>query len=158
LYEKLSADSNEDGEEMEDIILDNKGGMQPDFDNVTLNEDNFPVLSSLVGANEKVRARQLQAIFRELLVHLASSRQIDWLHHNGRKARAVIIPQVREKASFMREAWREKWVESILEHVAGGLENHDKEDAAESLIYYLGKKYDASFILASEALGLPLVQ
>jgi hypothetical protein len=39
-----------------------------------------------------------------------------------------------------------------------GMENHDKEDAAESLIYYLGKKYDASFILASEALGLPLVQ
>jgi len=43
--------------------------MQPDFDNVTLNEDNFPVLSSLVSANEKVRARQLHAIFRELLVH-----------------------------------------------------------------------------------------
>jgi hypothetical protein len=58
----------------------------------------------------------------------------------------------------MREAWKEKWVESILEHVAGGLENHDKEDAAEWLKYYLGKKYDASFILASEALGLPLVQ
>jgi hypothetical protein len=158
LYEKLSADANEDGEEMEDVILDNKGEMQPDFDNVTLNEDNFPVLSSLVSANEKVRARQLHAIFRELLVHLASSHQIDWLHRNGRKARAVIIPQVRDKASFMREAWKEKWVESILEHVAGGLENHDKEDAAEWLKYYLGKKYDASFILASEALGLPLVQ
>jgi hypothetical protein len=86
LHEKLSADSNEDGEEMEDIILDNKGEMQPDFDHVTLKEDNFPVLPSLVGANEKVRAQQLQAIFRELLVHLASSHQIDWLHRNGRKA------------------------------------------------------------------------
>jgi len=111
----------------------------------------------LVGANEKVRAQQLQAIFRELLVHLASSHQIDWLHCNGRKARAVVIPQVRDEASFMREAWKEKWVESILEHVAGGLENHDKEDAAEWFIYFLGEKYDASFILASEALGLPLV-
>jgi hypothetical protein len=32
---------------MEDIILDNKGEMQPDFDHVTLKEDNFPVLPSL---------------------------------------------------------------------------------------------------------------
>jgi hypothetical protein len=147
---ELSADSNEDGEEMEDIVLDNKGEMQPNFDYVTLNKDNFPVLSSLVGANEQVRELQLQAIFWELLLHLGSSHKIDWLHCNGRKARAVVIPQVRDEASFMREAWKEKWVESILEHVAGGPENYDKEDAAEWLIHYLGKMYDASFILALE--------
>jgi hypothetical protein len=40
----------------------------------------------------------------------------------------------------------------------GGTEEHDKEDAAEWLVTYLGKEYDASFILASGALGLPLVQ
>jgi len=31
----------------------------------------------------------------------------------------VVIPQVRDKVSFTREAWKEKWVEIILEHVVG---------------------------------------
>ncbi len=44
----------------------------------------------------------------------------------------------------------------MLDHLAGtGL---DKDDAAEWLSYYLGKKYDAAYTLASEALGLPLVE
>ena len=86
LYERLSADSNEDGEEMEEIILDKKDKVKPDIDHLILNEDDFPVLSSLVGANEQVRAQQLLAIFCKLLVHLGSSCKVDWLHHNVRKA------------------------------------------------------------------------
>jgi hypothetical protein len=39
-------------------------------------------------------------------------------------------------------------MESILEHVSGDTEEHDKEDVAEWLVTHLGRKYDASFILA----------
>jgi hypothetical protein len=46
----------------------------------------------------------------------------------------------------------------MLEHVAAGNEECDKEDSAQWLAFYLGKKYDGSFTLASEALGIPLVQ
>jgi hypothetical protein len=38
----------------------------------------------------------------------------------------------------MRGAWKEKWVESILEHVTGDSEVNDKEDDTEWLITYLG--------------------
>jgi hypothetical protein len=65
---------------------------------------------------------------------------------------------MKDKESFMKQTRRLKWVESILEQLTGGVVQHDKEDAVEWLITYLGKRYDASFILASEALGLPLVQ
>ncbi len=58
----------------------------------------------------------------------------------------------------MKQAQKLQLLESILEHLTGGVEQRDKEDAAEWLVAYLGKRYDASFILASEALGLPLVQ
>jgi hypothetical protein len=44
----------------------------------------------------------------------------------------------------------------MLDHLAGpGFEN---DDATEWLSYFLGKKYDAAYILATEALGLPLVE
>jgi hypothetical protein len=46
----------------------------------------------------------------------------------------------------------------MLEHVAAGNEECDKEDLAQWLAFYLGKKYDGSFTLASEALGISLVQ
>jgi hypothetical protein len=55
----------------------------------------------------------------------------------------------------MEQAQHSKWIESILEHVAGT--EGDMDDAAEWLCYFLGKKYDASFTLASETLGLLLV-
>ena len=56
----------------------------------------------------------------------------------------------------MEQACKLKWLDKMLEHVAGG--DKDKEDAAEWLSYYLGKRHDGAFTLASEALGLPLVQ
>jgi len=124
----------------------------------TLNRLNFPVLSSLLGDIYQLKEWDLQAMLRELITHFGKNRKVDWQHSNGKKARAVIIPQVKDKASFMREAWKDRWLESILEHLTGSSENLEIENAAEWLITYLGKKYDTSFVLALEALGLPLVQ
>ena len=124
----------------------------------TLNRLNFPVLSPLLGENYRLKEWDLQAMLRELITHFGKNRKVDWQHSNGKKARAVIIPQVKDKASFMREAWNDRWLESILEHLTGLSENLEIENAAEWLITYLGKKYDTSFVLALEALGLPLVQ
>jgi hypothetical protein len=50
----------------------------------------------------------------------------------------------------VREAWQEKWLEIILECVTGGWGDHDKEDAAEWLITYLGwGKYENLTIILS---------
>jgi len=65
---------------------------------------------------------------------------------------------VKDRVSFIREAWKERWVESILEHLTGCSENLGMENAAEWLITYLCQRYDASFVLVSEALGLLLVE
>jgi hypothetical protein len=45
----------------------------------------------------------------------------------------------------MREAWKEKWVESILYHVTGGSEDHDKEYAAKWRINISWKKVGCIF-------------
>jgi hypothetical protein len=65
---------------------------------------------------------------------------------------------VKDRVSFIREAWKERWVESILEHLTGCSENLGMENAAEWLITYLCQRYDASFVLVSEALGLLLLE
>ena len=66
------------------------------------------------------------------------------------------MPQAKSQPAFTEHARKFKWIESILDHVAGG--DCDADDAAEWLCYYLGKRHDASFTLASESLGYPLVQ
>jgi hypothetical protein len=63
---------------------------------------------------------------------------------------------VKDEDSFQRQAQRTKWIESFLEHLYNDL--HDKNDAAQWILYYLGNKYEVPFTLASEALGLPIVQ
>ncbi len=45
----------------------------------------------------------------------------------------------------------------MLEHMSGGADT-DKEDLAQWLAYYIGKKHDASLTLACDELGTPLVQ
>jgi hypothetical protein len=46
MYEKSSTDSNEDGEEMEENVLDNKREVKNEMNHVILSEFNFQVLSS----------------------------------------------------------------------------------------------------------------
>jgi hypothetical protein len=143
-------------EEEEEIIMDVSVAVLP---SATIDFPlKCPTLFALLGGKKEVAAWQLQAIFHELLAHFGKSNTVGFIHGDGKKARAVVIPQVKDKESFIKQARKQQWVESILEHVTGGTEEHDKVDAAEWLVTYLGRKYDASFILASEALGLPLVQ
>jgi hypothetical protein len=61
----------------------------------TLNRLNFPVLSSLLGDIYQLKEWDLQAMLRELITHFGKNRKVDWQHSNGKKARAVIIHQVR---------------------------------------------------------------
>jgi hypothetical protein len=56
----------------------------------------------------------------------------------------------------LEQARRLQWIEKMLDHLAGG--DMGKEDAAQWLCYYLGRKHDASFTLACNALGIPLVE
>ncbi len=80
---------------------------------------------------------------------------VDFSYLNDQKGRAVIIPQVKSLPAFMEQARRMRWIDSLLDHIAGP--GYDKDDAAEWLFYFLGKKNDAASTLALEALGLPLV-
>jgi hypothetical protein len=139
MYEKSLTDANEDDEEREEMNLEKKWEVSTETNDVLLNDSNFPMLSSLLGAGEQIKGWQLQAIFHKLLAHLGNSCKVDWVHGNGRKAQVVVIPLFRDNVSFMRDAWKENWAEIILEHVTSGLKYHDKEDAAEWLITYLKK-------------------
>ncbi len=81
---------------------------------------------------------------------------MDFTYLNGRKGRAVILPQVNSLPTFMEQARKLRWIDGLLDHMAAS--GFDKDDAAEWLSYLLGKTYDAANTLASEALGLPLVE
>jgi len=81
---------------------------------------------------------------------------VNFVYGNGKPGLTVIVPQVNTLPAFMEKARKLHWIESLLSHVAcEGLEN---DDAAEWLCYYIGRKHEASFTLASESLGYPLVQ
>jgi hypothetical protein len=66
------------------------------------------------------------------------------------------LTQVTTQASFVENAWKLKWIYSMLEHIA--MEGSDLDDATESLYYYISRKYDSSFTLASESCGYPWVK
>jgi hypothetical protein len=101
--------------------------------------------------------RVLTAIFAELLSTLGNNNHyVDFHYLSGRKGRMLIVPQVKSIHAFMEQAQKLRWIDYMLEHLAGP--GFEKDDAAEWLSYFLGKKYDASYTLASEALGLPLVE
>ncbi len=68
----------------------------------------------------------------------------------------MVIPKVKNQQSFLEQAQKLQWVEKMLGHFSGT--DCDKEDAAQWIAHYIGKKHDASFTLACEALGTPFVQ
>jgi translation initiation factor 2 alpha subunit (eIF-2alpha) len=70
---------------------------------------------------------------------------------------AIIVPRVKHQENFKKQAKKLQWIESLLDHVAGS-DQHDENDAAKWMSYYIGKKYNSPFTLALEALGLPVVQ
>jgi len=126
-----------------------------------INQHDFPMLFEMFQGKESVPARYVNALFCELLNLLKKkdSASVDITYGNGKCGRVVIVPKVKTQASFMEKARKLKWVDSILEHmVSEGSEGTDSEDAAEWICYYIGKKFNSSFTIASEALGYPLVQ
>ncbi len=81
---------------------------------------------------------------------------MDFTYLNGRKGRVVILPQVKSLPAFMEQARKLRWIDGMLDHLAAP--GFDKDDAAEWLSYFLGEKYDVAYTVASEVLGLPLVE
>jgi hypothetical protein len=65
---------------------------------------------------------------------------------------------VKSQESFRKQAKRLSWLEALMDHVAGGNIECNREDAAQWLACYIGEKYDGSFTLACESLGLHIMQ
>jgi hypothetical protein len=80
----------------------------------------------------------------------------DFFYGNVQKGLAVVMRKVKSQQSFLEQAQKLKWIEKLLNHLAGT--DCDKEDAGQWIAHYIGKKHDASFTLACEALGTPIVQ
>jgi hypothetical protein len=102
----------------------------------------------------KVLKNHLNIILMELFLTLGnkSTSSVDFEYKNGVKGRAVIIPRVKSEDSFRRQAKKLNLIESILEHVS------EENEGAQWMSCYLGKKYEGSFTLALDVLGLPVVQ
>ncbi len=58
-----------------------------------------------------------------------SSASVDFEYKNGNRGHAIIVPRVKHKDSFKTQATKSKWIESLLDHVAGS-DQHDENDAA----------------------------
>jgi hypothetical protein len=122
-----------------------------------------PLLLQLFGGSTKAQKHQLNSLLLEIFLLMKDkSNSIDFVFKNGNKGQAVLVPQVsttgKSQVHFMLQANRLSWIEGMLEHATTGNKEYNKEDLPQWLAFYLGKKYDGSFTLASEALGIPLVQ
>ena len=101
--------------------------------------------------------RILNALFCELVNALKKKdNSVDFVFGNDKCGHAIIVPQVKTLPSFMEKARKLKWIKSMLKHIA--VNGSDLAKAAEWLCYYIGERHDASFTLASESLGYPIVQ
>jgi hypothetical protein len=121
-----------------------------------ISEAKTPHLATLFESSTKVPKGHLNALLLEILKVMGNkSNAVDFEYRNGNRGHAVIVPRVKSLDSFKKQAKRSNWIKSLLEHIAG---EDSVEDAAQWLITHLGKQYEASFTLASEALGLPLVE
>jgi hypothetical protein len=126
---------------------------------VKLNESDSPNLLKLFSGASIVPKHHLNALLLELFKIFGnkSSVSVDFQYKNGNRGCAIIVPRVKHQDSFKKQAKKLQWIESLLDHVAGS-DQHDENDAAKWMSYYIGKKYDGPFTLALEALGLPVVQ
>ncbi len=121
-----------------------------------VSKDKTPILFEMFMGTGSVPTRILNALFCEIVnVLKKKDNSVDFIFGNDKCGRAIIVPQVKTLPSFMEKAHKLKWI-AMLEHIA--VDSSDLADAAEWICYYIGKKHDASFTLASESLGYPLVQ
>ena len=127
-------------------------------EHIALDETKTPNLACLFGKKTSAPNHLLTALFGELVSILGNGDStVSFFHGNGRKGLAVIIPVVKTQPSFLEQARKKQWIEKMLEHMSASADT-DKEDAAQWLAYYIGRKTDASFMLACDGLGIPLVE
>ncbi len=112
----------------------------------------IPLLLHMFRGNDKVPKNQLNAVLLEIFSLLKTK----FFYNNGNKGQALIIPQVKSQDSFILQAKRLHWIDEMLSHISSGSAENNAEDSAQWLTNY--KKYDGSFTLSCEAIGIPLVQ
>jgi hypothetical protein len=106
---------------------------------IAFNPGETPNLFQLFGGSDKVPKQHFDAILLELFPVMGNkSNVVDFEYRNGNRGRTIIVPQDRNHSSFMKQAKKLRWVESLLEHLAGD-DKCDKDDSAQWLSYYLGK-------------------
>lgn len=111
----------------------NKNNALPSFkqQEIFINSKKSPAISQTFDGKELVPICQHCAAFREIVALFGNANSVDWTYTNGRKAQTIVVPQVKDKDSFMKQSIRLRWVESMLEHPVGGVQENDKEDTAE---------------------------
>jgi hypothetical protein len=84
-----------------------------------------PLLLQLLGSGSgTIQKQQLNAILLEIFSLMGNkSNSVDFVYKNGHKGRAIIVPQVKSQDSFMLQAKRISWIETLLEHIAAGNED-----------------------------------
>ncbi len=120
-------DSMEDGiiaEEQDDTITNKEPEKMPKIkfeeDYKELSENICPNLFQMFRGKDRAPTRVLNALFSELLGLLGTNNiSVDFVYRNGKGGRAIIVPQAKSQPAFMEHARKFKWVESLLDHVAG---------------------------------------
>ena len=129
----------------------------PFFEAYILDAKSTPHLEKLFGGVDKVSKSHLNVLFLEMIKLISRSKSaVEFEYNDGTKGCAIIVPRVKNRESFNRQARRTCWIQQLIHHIATG--ESDENDGAQWLIEYMGKKYDTAFTLASESLGFPLVQ
>lgn len=100
----------------------------------------------LIEEETKALLHILTAIFGKLLSILGNNdSSVDFTYLNGRKGCMLIIPQVKSLPALMNQTRGLRWIDSMLDHLAGP--GFDQDAPSEWLFYTLGIKYGAAYIL-----------
>ncbi len=157
LYEKAEEEQEVEEESEDERIEEPSTKSEFILPQTCISEEKTPTLFKMFSGEQQVPTCILNSLFLELVDLLKSNKNaVNFYYANGKPGLTVIVPQVKTLPAFMEKAWKLQWIESLLSHVA--CEGLEKDEAAEWLCYYIGRKHEASFTLASESLGYPLVQ
>jgi hypothetical protein len=88
-----------------------------------LNGEKTPTLAKLFNGHLEQPKHMINTLFMELVSVLGDGTTVDFLDENGKKGQATVVPQVRTQAGFMEQAHRLQWIDSMLNHIAGGDSN-----------------------------------
>ncbi len=82
--------------------------------NACLNDKLHPNIFQIFGGEDKVPMNVLTALFGELLTILGKKQNsVDFTYLNGKKGRVVIVSQVKSLPSFIEQARRLQWINSM---------------------------------------------